>query len=115
MKARLSSDDAVRKILKDLGPRFAKRAGVYTIVVKLGERDGDKAPMARIELVERPKKVAKKATKKKEEKKKEGKVVEKEEKVEIPKKEKRLAPKKAARKKIEPKQREQRQKRMSNV
>ena len=119
MRARLSSEDAIRKILEDLGPRFKSRAGGYTRIVKVGERDGDKASMARIELVDKPKKAVKKTVKKAKKKvepeKKEKKVVEKAEKVERPTKKKKLTQKRVLKKKVDPKQREQRQKRMSNV
>lgn len=54
MKTKLTTDEAVRKILEDLGPRFMKRPGGYTRVVKIGNRDGDRAVMARIELTEKP-------------------------------------------------------------
>ncbi len=116
MKSKLSSEEAVRKILVDLGPRFKDRAGGYTRIVKIGERDGDKASMARIELVDKPKKEEKKEVKKVQKKEKAvEKKTEKAEKVEIPKKEKILAPKKTGMKKMQPKQREKRQKRISNV
>ncbi|WP_315569601.1 L17 family ribosomal protein, partial [Haemophilus parahaemolyticus] len=38
----------------ELGPRFAQRAGGYTRILKCGFRAGDNAPMAYIELVDRP-------------------------------------------------------------
>ncbi len=44
---------AVEKVLKDLAPRFAKRQGGYTRIVKLTERFGDNASMAIIEWVEK--------------------------------------------------------------
>lgn len=50
MKARLNSNDAVKKILSDLGKRFSNTAGGYTRIIKVGNRAGDNAPMARIEL-----------------------------------------------------------------
>jgi large subunit ribosomal protein L17 len=45
--------EALRKLFDTLGPRFLRRPGGYTRVVKLGRRLGDAAPMAVLELVER--------------------------------------------------------------
>jgi large subunit ribosomal protein L17 len=52
--ARLRDDEAVGKLFTDLGPRYAGRPGGYLRILKCGFRDGDKAPMAYVELVDRP-------------------------------------------------------------
>jgi large subunit ribosomal protein L17 len=52
--ARLRDRDAVVKLFDEIGPRFANRNGGYTRVLKMGYRQGDNAPMAFMELVERP-------------------------------------------------------------
>ncbi len=44
---------AVGKLFSDLGPRFAKRQGGYTRILKTGHRHGDNAPLALMEFVER--------------------------------------------------------------
>lgn len=52
--ARLRDRDAVQKLFKDLGPRYAQRPGGYTRILRCGFRAGDNAPMAYVELVDRP-------------------------------------------------------------
>ncbi|NVK31722.1 MAG: 50S ribosomal protein L17 [Gammaproteobacteria bacterium] len=52
--ARLRDDAMVAKLFTDVGPRYASRPGGYTRILKCGFRAGDKAPMAYIELVDRP-------------------------------------------------------------
>ena len=52
--ARLRDVDAVSKLFAEIAPRYAHRAGGYTRILKCGFRVGDNAPMAFIELVDRP-------------------------------------------------------------
>ena len=51
---RLRSKQAVGKLFTDLGPRYQERPGGYIRILKCGYRTGDKAPMAYVELVDRP-------------------------------------------------------------
>lgn len=59
--ARTRNDEVVAKLFNELGPRFASRAGGYIRILKCGVRAGDKAPMAYIELVDRPETAAEEA------------------------------------------------------
>lgn len=49
------TSDAVKKMLSDIGPRFAARNGGYTRIIKIGDRVSDNASMVYIEWVERTK------------------------------------------------------------
>jgi large subunit ribosomal protein L17 len=50
---RLRDRAVVTKLFDDIGPRFAKRPGGYLRILKYGFRQGDNAPMALVELVDR--------------------------------------------------------------
>ncbi len=52
--ARLRDKAAVGKLFSELGPRYLERPGGYVRLLKCGYRVGDKAPMAFVELVDRP-------------------------------------------------------------
>ncbi|BAO43272.1 50S ribosomal protein L17 [Thiolapillus brandeum] len=52
--SRLRDDAAVGKLFAELGPRYQERPGGYLRILKCGYRPGDKAPMAYVELVDRP-------------------------------------------------------------
>ena len=51
---RTRSKDVVGKLFTELGPRYDARPGGYIRILKCGFRTGDKAPMAYVELVDRP-------------------------------------------------------------
>ncbi len=51
---RTRNKETVGKLFSELGPRYAERPGGYIRILKCGERTGDKAPMAYVELVDRP-------------------------------------------------------------
>ncbi|SHM17228.1 50S ribosomal protein L17 [Vreelandella subglaciescola] len=52
--ARTRSQETVGKLFNELGPRYAERPGGYVRILKCGFRTGDNAPMAYVELVDRP-------------------------------------------------------------
>jgi large subunit ribosomal protein L17 len=51
---RIRDREMVGKLFSDLGPRYKERPGGYMRILKCGFRPGDKAPMALVELVDRP-------------------------------------------------------------
>jgi len=51
---RLRDRDAVQKLFAELGPRYKARPGGYLRILRCGFRPGDSAPMAYVELVDRP-------------------------------------------------------------
>ena len=51
---RLRSKAAVGKLFDEIGPRYVERPGGYLRILKCGHRPGDQAPMAYVELVDRP-------------------------------------------------------------
>ncbi|WP_136066457.1 50S ribosomal protein L17 [Modicisalibacter radicis] len=52
--SRTRSKDTVGKLFNELGPRYTNRPGGYVRILKCGYRTGDNAPMAYVELVDRP-------------------------------------------------------------
>ena len=52
--SKLRSKEAVAKLFDELGPRYKDRPGGYLRVIKSGLRNGDKAPSAQVEFVDRP-------------------------------------------------------------
>ena len=52
--ARTGSKETVGKLFAELGPRYIERPGGYTRILKCGFRSGDTAPMAFVELIDRP-------------------------------------------------------------
>lgn len=61
---RLRDEDIVHKLFHELGPRYSKRNGGYLRILKAGFRKGDNAPMALVELLDRPEPVEGKDEKK---------------------------------------------------
>ena len=57
---RLRDDVAVGRLFTELGPRFKSRPGGYLRILKIGFRVGDSAPMAIVQLLDQPEKVAEK-------------------------------------------------------
>ena len=53
--SRLRDRKAVTKLFNELGPRYKERPGGYLRILKCGYRAGDAAPMAIVEMVDRPK------------------------------------------------------------
>ncbi len=51
---RLRDKEMVGKLFSEIGPRYKERPGGYVRILKCGYRQGDKAPMAYVELVDRP-------------------------------------------------------------
>ncbi|GMX57993.1 MAG TPA: 50S ribosomal protein L17 [Candidatus Pacearchaeota archaeon] len=78
---------AAEKLVKSIAPRFKDRVGGYTRVIKIAPRVGDGAPMAMVELLDRPAEKTPAAPES-------GKKAEKKNKAEKPKKEKTAKPKK---------------------
>ena len=60
---RLRDRDMVVKLFAELGPRYKARPGGYPRILKMGFRVGDNAPMALVELVDRPEEVAEEVSK----------------------------------------------------
>lgn len=58
---RLRNKEVVGKLFKELGPRYQERPGGYLRILKIGNRPGDAAPMALVQLVDQPEPTAEKA------------------------------------------------------
>jgi len=58
---RLRNKATVGKLFSELGPRYQNRPGGYLRIMKCGYRTGDKAPMAYVELVDRPEPIVEEA------------------------------------------------------
>lgn len=52
--SRLRDQEVVGKLFSEIGPRYQDRPGGYLRILKCGYRPGDKAPMAYVELIDRP-------------------------------------------------------------
>jgi len=52
--ARLRDKESVGKLFTELGPRFKERPGGYLRILKMGNRPGDAAPMALVQLLDQP-------------------------------------------------------------
>ena len=50
----ITREDVAHKLFKEIAPEYAERNGGYTRITKIGNRKGDNAPMALVELVDRP-------------------------------------------------------------
>jgi len=72
VRSKLPDEKALKVLFEEVAPRFTKRAGGYTRIVRLGSRDGDNAEMVRMSWVEESKD---KEEKKKSEAKKQGKEI----------------------------------------
>lgn len=80
LKRELGNDGAVKKLMDEIAERFSKRPGGYTRIIKTGNRDGDNAKTARIELLPPEKKETTEKDEKKKAEKKSTKKVKKEKK-----------------------------------
>ncbi|BAZ95053.1 50S ribosomal protein L17 [Thiohalobacter sp. COW1] len=60
--SRLRDREVVTKLFDELGPRYQARPGGYLRILKMGYRAGDSAPMALVELVDRPETAAEEGT-----------------------------------------------------
>ncbi len=80
LRRELGSEEAIKKLMDEIAERFAKRPGGYTRIIKTGNRDGDNAKTARIELMPPEKKETPVKEEKKKAEKKPAKKIKKEKK-----------------------------------